>query len=178
MLWLKGGKRKAIREVHYVVSTKIGLQFNQRFWEKEGQVAGQSITDLPIHFSFYPNHHFGPDKGGVMIASYTWEDDTVPWESLLPEDRIQQALENLAQIYGPVVFDTFVTGTAYNWGLDPLSGGGFTMYKPEQENELSPYIATPEGRLHFAGGHTAYPHGWMQGAIESAIRVSLEVHQS
>ena len=171
------GKWKAIRELHYVVSTKIGLQFSQRFWEKEGLFGGQSITDLPIHFSYYPSHHFGPDKGGVIISSYTWEDDTVPWESQLPNERIQQSLENLAKIYGNVVYETFVAGTSYNWGLDPNSGGGFSMFKPNQELELFPYMATPEGRVHFAGEHTALPHGWIQGTIESGIRAASEINQ-
>ena len=171
------GKWKAIRELHYVVSTKIGLQFNQRFWEKEGLYGGQSITDLPIHFSFYPSRDFGSNSGGIVLASYTWEDDTVPWDSLYPNDRIQQALENLAQLFGKVVFDSFITGTSYAWGLDPYAGGAFSTFKPEQEVELSPYIATPEGRIHFAGEHTALPHCWIQGAIESGIRTAMEINQ-
>ena len=38
------------------------------------------------------------------------------------------------------------------------------------------YIAVPEGRVHFAGEHTTLSHGWMQGAIESGIRVAVEVN--
>ena len=50
------------------------------------------------------------------------------------------------------------------------------MYKPEQVKELSPYIATPEGRVHFAGEHASTNHGWIQGAIESGIHAAYEVN--
>ncbi|WP_395858149.1 FAD-dependent oxidoreductase [Cytobacillus firmus] len=40
-------KWKAIRELHYVSSTKMGLQFKQRFWEREGFQGGKLMTDLP-----------------------------------------------------------------------------------------------------------------------------------
>ncbi|MBV9706892.1 MAG: FAD-dependent oxidoreductase, partial [Chloroflexi bacterium] len=38
-------------------------------------------------------------------------------------------------------------------------------------------IPTPEGPIHFAGEHTSLKHAWIEGAIESAIRVALEIHQ-
>jgi len=50
------------------------------------------------------------------------------------------------------------------------------MFKPGQQMELHPYIAAPEGRVHFAGEHTTLSHGWMKGAIESGIRVAVEVN--
>jgi monoamine oxidase len=42
--------------------------------------------------------------------------------------------------------------------------------------ELSPYISTPEGRVHFAGEHASSTHAWIQGAIESGIHVAHEVN--
>ncbi|KQL36178.1 amine oxidase [Psychrobacillus sp. FJAT-21963] len=169
-------KWKAIRELHYVTSTKIGLQFKSRFWEDEGIKGGQTVSDLPIRFSYYPSHGIGKNESGVILASYTWEDDAIPWDSLSEENRIQQALKNLATIHGEQVYDEFITGASYSWAQNPYSGGAFTLFKPEQETELFPYLGTPEGRVHFAGEHTALPHGWIQGAIESGIRVGHEVN--
>lgn len=169
-------KWKAIRELHYVVSTKIGLQFKSRFWEEEGIQGGQTATDLPIRFSYYPSHGIGENGPGVIIASYTWEDDSIPWDSLSEECRIQQALKNLATIHGQQVYDQFITGASYSWALNPYSGGAFSLFKPEQETELFHALSSPEGRVHFAGEHTALPHGWIQGAIESGIRVAHEVN--
>ena len=169
-------KWKAIRELHFTASTKIGLQFKRRFWEDQGIHGGQTATDLPIRYSYYPSHGYGKEGTGIILASYTWEDDATPWDSLSEVDRIQQALENLATIHGQQVYDEFITGTSHSWARDPYAGGAFSLFKPEQEKELFPYLATPEGRVHFAGAHTSLPHGWIQGAIESGIRVAHEVN--
>ncbi len=39
-------KWKAIRELHYMPATKIGIQFKSRFWEEQGQLGGRIITDF------------------------------------------------------------------------------------------------------------------------------------
>ncbi len=169
-------KWKAIRELHYVTSIKIGLQFKSRFWEEQGIEGGQTTSDLPIRFSYYPSHDIEKTETGIIIASYTWEDDSIPWDSLSEENRIQQALKNLATIHGPQVYDEFISGISYSWAQNPYAGGAFSLFKPEQETELSPSLSSPEGRVHFAGEHTALPHGWIQSAIESGIRVAYEVN--
>lgn len=169
-------KWKAIRELHYVTSIKIGLQFKRRFWEEQGIQGGQTVSDLPIRFSYYPSHGIGKNESGVIVASYTWEDDAIPWDSLNEDNRIQQALKNLATIHGQEVYDEFVIGVSYSWAQNPYSGGAFALFKPEQETELSRSLSSPEGRVHFAGEHTSLPHGWIQAAIESGIRVAHEVN--
>lgn len=170
-------KWKAIRELHYVGSTKTGIQFKNRFWEKEGMYGGQTVTDLPIAYSQYPSTRLGASGPGTMLASYTWGDDALIWDSLNSQDRLEYTLRNLASIHGEQVYTEFVTGTSYSWIRNPYSGGAFTMYKPGQIQELSPYIATPEGRVHFAGEHASTYHGWIQGAIESGIRVANEINE-
>uniref|UniRef100_UPI00201BC60D FAD-dependent oxidoreductase n=1 Tax=Bacillus velezensis TaxID=492670 RepID=UPI00201BC60D len=50
-------------------------------------------------------------------------------------------------------------------------------FKPGQELELFPDITSPSGNVHFAGEYTTLTHGWLQGAIESGIRVAYEVNE-
>ncbi|MGC5328351.1 flavin monoamine oxidase family protein [Brevibacillus sp. SYSU BS000544] len=168
-------KWNAIHQLHYVSSTKIGIQFSRRFWEEQCLFGGQTLTDLPIRLAYYPSHDFC-QSSGVVLASYTWEDDALPWISMSNDEQVMEALKYLAQIHGNQVYSTFVTGIAQNWALNPFSAGAFSMFKPLQETELSPYLSTPEGRVHFAGEHTSNYHGWIQGAIQSAIRAAYEVN--
>lgn len=168
-------KLKAIRQLHYVASTKIGLQFKRRFWEKEGVSGGRMMTDLPIKYAYYPSHLIGSTGSGIILASYTWEDDTLPWANISEGDRIRNALDNLATVHGDQVYDNFITGAAHVWSQYPFSGGAFSMFKPGQETELFPFIPTPEGRVHFAGEHTSTTPAWIEGAIQSGIRVAHEV---
>ena len=169
-------KWKAIRELHYVIDTKIGIEFKSRFWERAGQSGGRTITDLPIRFTYYPSHGIGTPGPAVILASYTLGDDVMPWDGLPNEERIRFVLKNLAVIHGDQVYREFVRGTSFSWAQNPYSCGEWAMFKPGQQMELHPYIAVPEGRVHFAGEHTTLSHGWMQGAIESGIRVAAEVN--
>jgi monoamine oxidase len=166
-------KRKAIRELHYVPATKIGIEFETRFWENQGIRGGQMVTDLPSRFTYYPSDRIGEAGPGIVLASYTWEDDTLVWDSQPEGEKMNQK-----NIHGDVVYREFVSGVSKSWSQDPYIAGDFIIFKPGQESELGPYLSSPEGRVHFAGEHTSTTRAWIEGAIESGIRVASEVHQA
>jgi len=173
---LSHGKRKAIRELHYDAATKIMLQFKTRFWEtNDGIYGGQSITDLPSRFIYYPSHDFDGTNGGVVITSYTWGDEARGWDSQPPEDQIRCSLDDVAAVHGDYVRDEFVMGVVQSWATDRYSYGEAAMFYGGQLEELQQYIPTPEGAIHFAGEHTSLKHAWIEGSIESGIRTALEV---
>ncbi|WP_430509696.1 flavin monoamine oxidase family protein [Gottfriedia solisilvae] len=170
-------KRKVIRKIHYANSTKIGLQFKTRFWEKYGIFGGKLTTDLPIKFAYFPSHSAGgTNSTGIMLASYTWEDDSSIWDNMTQHERIKIALNDLSYIFGNQVFSEFLIGFSHNWSEFPYFGGAFVMFKPDQLKELGQYIGIPEGRIHFAGSHSSTTPGWIQGAIEAGIRTAYEVN--
>ena len=167
-------KQRAIRQLHYDASAKILLQCRRRFWEEDdGIVGGGTATDLPIRALYYPDH--GRETGrGVLLASYTWSEDAQRWGSLAASDRIVQALENVALIH-PQVTQEFEVGASYMWHHDEFAGGAFALFDPGQQTRLYDAIVTPEGRIHFAGEHASLAHAWIQGAIESGLRATLEI---
>lgn len=168
-------KQRAISELHYVDSMKIGLQFRSRFWEKQGLRGGKVTTDLPIRFAYYPSHGIGTQGSGVILASYTWGDDAFIWNSMSENDRIRMALNNLARIHGVIVYDEYMGGFTHSWSNYPFANGAFAMFKPEQLTDFGEAISTPEGRIHFAGAHTSDNPGWIEGAVESGVRVAYEI---
>jgi monoamine oxidase len=171
------GKQKAIRELHYDSSTKVLLQFRRRFWEQdEGIFGGGVVTDMPLRFAFYPSHGLGEAGPGVMLASYTWSDDSQRWDSLPEPDRIELALDQLERIHGSVVRREFLKGVSHSWMQDPYARGAFALFNPGQQTHFAADIASPEGEIHFAGEHTTLKHAWIEGAIESGIRAALEVN--
>jgi len=171
------GKQRAIRQLHYDASAKILFQCRRRFWEDdEGIFGGGTITDLPIRNLYYPDH--GGETGrGVILASYTWSEDAQRWGSLSPEDRIEQALEDVAKIH-PQVVKEFEVGASWMWHDDEFAGGAFALFDPGQQTLLHDHIIAPEGRIHFAGEHASLYHAWIQGAIESGLRAAIAVHQA
>lgn len=169
-------KQRAIRQLHYDPSSKIFLQCRRRFWEEDdGILGGRSMTDLAIRKMYYPP--FGHETGrGVLLASYAWGEDAERWASLDPEDRIEQAVENVARIH-PQAASEVEVGASYVWHEDEFAGGAFALFEPGQQTLLQTHITAPEGRIHFAGEHTSLAHAWIQGAIESGLRAAAEIHE-
>ena len=170
-------KQRAIRQLHYDASAKILFQCKRRFWEEEdGIFGGGTLTDLPIRNLYYPDH--GRETGrGVILASYTWSEDAQRWGSLKPDDRIVQALDDVAEIH-PQITKEFEVGASWMWHDDEFAGGAFALFDPGQQTLLHEEIVKPEGRIHFAGEHASLYHAWIQGALESGLRAAIAIHQS
>lgn len=167
-------KWQAIRELINVPAVKIGIEFRTRFWERDG--VGNALSDLPTRFTYIPSHNLGSAGSGVLLASYSWGLDAALWGSLSEAEQIQMVLKDLSKVYGDAVYTEYINSMTYNWSHNPFSAGCFTLFTPGQEENLGEIIRQPEGRLHFAGEHTSNFHGWMEGAIESGVRVAYEVN--
>jgi monoamine oxidase len=101
-------KRRAVTELHYDSATKVLLEFRTRFWEKGdgGFTGGGCVSDSPNRFTYFPSHVPGSD-GGVVLASYTWSDDAMRWDSLTPGERYAFALDNMARMFGDQVYEQY-----------------------------------------------------------------------
>ncbi|MFD5770704.1 flavin monoamine oxidase family protein [Streptomyces sp. NPDC127049] len=147
--------------------------------EAAGVIGGGSATDNPNRFAYQPSHPVEGSGGGVLLASYSWADDALKWDSFDDAERYPRALAGLAELYGQRV-EVFYTGVGrtQSWMRDPYAYGEASVLLPGQHTELFPHVRGPEGRLHFAGCHTSVKPAWIEGALESAVRVALEVHQA
>jgi monoamine oxidase len=65
---------------------------------------------------------------------------------------------------------------AHDWVADRWSRGTWSVLRPGQVHRAWSALRAPEGRVHFAGAHTAlrWP-SFMDGAVESGRRVAAEV---
>uniref|UniRef100_A0A3P9LJM5 Amine oxidase n=1 Tax=Oryzias latipes TaxID=8090 RepID=A0A3P9LJM5_ORYLA len=170
-------KMEVMRSVHYDSSTKILLTFRQKFWESDGIRGGKSITDRPSRFIYYPSHSFPQNQTiGVLLASYTWSDDSLLFLGASDEDLKELALRDLAQIHGERVRSLCTGVIVKRWSSDPYSMGAFALLTPYQHIEYSKELFRSEGRIHFAGEHTAFPHAWIETAMKSAIRAAVNIN--
>jgi monoamine oxidase len=179
-------KRRAIRQLHYANACKVLLEFKNAFWtektpDRSPIDGGKSITDLALRQIFYPspgqNDHLGR---GLLLASYTWGDDSLRWTSLKPDDRIRFALRDLERVYGArdTLKSLCIGGMSHSWAEDEFTSGAFAQFEPDQMTKLFPAVWQPEGRLHYAGEHTSIRYGWIEGAIESGVRAADEICRS
>jgi monoamine oxidase len=183
-------KRTAIRTLRYVEVTKVLVQFKTRWWERYlvdlrmGQDGGV-ITDLPIRYLMFPSagsaqFQHGQQRG-VVMASYAFGQDATELGSLTEADRLRIVARDLRTIFGKrVIDDCFEVGASQVWPATDTSGGSaFAYFGPGQRLDLFRGIVEPEwnGIAHFAGEHASYSHGWIEGAIESALRVADQIYQ-
>ena len=169
------GKQIALRQLRYIEVLKVLLQFKHRFWETEdGIYGGNTPTDLPNQQIYYPERQHTSNRG-VLIGTYTYGVEAKHWASLPEEERVKQTLKYVSKIH-PQATTEFEIGTSKVWGQDRYAAG-VSMYYADEHRTLFPHTHTPEGAIHFAGEHTSYKHGWIEGAVESGLRAAHEISE-
>jgi monoamine oxidase len=178
------GRRKlqAIRSLHYENATKIAIEFDKRFWDFDKIKGGRSITDLPIRWVHYPTpaQYIENDPRAVLLASYTWGEESLRWSALSEETRLQFAYQNIRELHVDAFENEYysdtkmIAGMSYSWAEDSYSLGAFAIFPPHQEEIFSDIWKEHLG-IHFAGEHTSLKHAWIEGAVESGLRAAQEV---
>ncbi|KAJ3580904.1 hypothetical protein NHX12_017343, partial [Muraenolepis orangiensis] len=144
---LTTGKRQALSSVHYDSSIKIIVTFSRRFWEDDNIKGGKSITDRPSRFIYYPSHSFpeNPDIG-MLLASYTWSDDSLLFLGLEDEELKEVALRDLVLIHWEQVWDLCTGVVVKKWSSDPYSLGAFALFTPYQHTDFATELFKTQGR--------------------------------
>ncbi len=170
-------KQRAIRQLNYSASTKVLFQVRERIWETEdGIYGGATVTDLPIRRMNYPT----PDpttSRGILLASYTWDQDAARWGAMDEETRLEEALDDVAKIH-PRIREVYEVGASHAWYDDRFANGAFALFEAGQQTQLQADIVKPEGRIHFAGEHCSLYHAWIQGALESGLLAARAIHEA
>ncbi|MGL4882463.1 MAG: flavin monoamine oxidase family protein, partial [Waterburya sp.] len=117
-----------------------------------------------------------PGKTGILHA-YLKGETALSMEALNPKPRLAKLLQQWSEIL-PHVRDYQVSAVSHSWTKDPLSMGGWAYPTESQEKNLFDELRRKEGRIYFAGEHTAEKRGWLQGALDSGLRAAKEIHTS
>uniref|UniRef100_A0A8D2CUD7 Amine oxidase n=1 Tax=Sciurus vulgaris TaxID=55149 RepID=A0A8D2CUD7_SCIVU len=176
---LSPDKTNALRSVHYTSATKVVLACDERFWERDGIRGGVSITDRPSRYIHYPSHTL-PSGKGVLLASYTVDDDSIFFTAMKHEQVVDIVLDDLAAVHRipkEELCRMCPSSVVKHWSLDPLAIGAFAEFTPYQFVDYSHQLFQPEGRVHFAGEHTCLPHGWIDTAIKSGLRAARNIQK-
>jgi monoamine oxidase len=167
-----------IRNVYYGRAHKIFMQFSRRWWADDYAIThGVTVTDLAIRNVVYTPAGQDPSlEKGVIIASYAWEQDSMAYSMLDEQQRVAQALEDLAKIH-PEARETFEFGVSHDWALDRHGGGIGPLFRPfEMTGRFFDDIRRPVGRVWFAGDACSrLERRWIEGAIASAIEVAYAI---
>jgi len=155
----------------YAPSTRIYIQFQNRFWENEG-LNGWGNTDLPEEI-WQPTWDLNGPRG--IIMSYLRYSRAEEMDVLTEQERINSVLNRWENIF-PGATNNLESGTSQSWALEEWSKGAWASPTSSQDASLAAHIGAAEGRVHFAGEHASDYHGWMQGALFSGLRAAVEIH--
>ena len=167
-------KTRAVKELPYTSIARIYLQFRRKAWRAENLYV-TAATDLPIKWVF--EHTVNqPGPRGILEAQAVGAESR-RLSRMTESDRVRFALSQLERVF-PGIGEGFERGASKAWDEDPWARGAFAYFRPGQMLSLLPHIASPEGRVYFAGDHTSPWSGWMQGALESGLRAAREINEA
>lgn len=164
------GKARAVRDLYLGAVARVFVQTRTRFWERQ-KLNGFATVDQPMEL-WSPTFN-QPGTRGILM-SYIYERLAREYSAQTPQAQIDRTLELFEQVH-PGVRENFETATTWSWLNEPYSRGAYLVTKAGQFEQLK-YVATPEGRVHFAGEHTSPWPGWIQGALHSGLRTANEIN--
>lgn len=159
---------------NYRPATRMFVEFPERFWSKEN-LNGWGIFRDRSEELWQPTWD-RPGKTGIL-HSYLKGELALSMDALNPKPRLAKLLQQWSEIL-PHVRDYQVNAVSHSWTKDPWSMGGWAYPTKSQEKDLFDELRRKEGRIYFAGEHTAEKRGWMQGALDSGLRAAKEIHQT
>lgn len=163
------GKTDAIRRLYLGPVARVLAQTRTRFWERQ-QLNGFATVDQSMEV-WSPTFN-QPGRRGIVM-SYIYEDLAREYSTLAEQAQIDRTLALYEQIH-PGLREECETVTTWSWLNEKYSRGAFLVTKAGQFDLLK-HVATPEGRIHFAGEHTSPWPGWIQGALHSGLRTAGEI---
>jgi monoamine oxidase len=170
---LSSSKRAAIDRTPYHSATRIYLQCRARYWMKEG-LSGFADTDHPMEVW---DTTYGQQGDRGILMAFLQGPRAHELGRFSRDRQLQFGLNAVEKVY-PGLRKNYERGFVKVWDRDPWARGAVAYLRPGEVASLEPHIASPEGRIHFAGEHASSLRGWMQGAFESGRRAASEVDQA
>ena len=169
---------RAFRQLHYDCATKIAHSFRRAFWHDDGIRGGYSITDLPIRFIYYNNFNTtanATNDGAFILTSYVWATDALLWSALDKEHTCEKSLQDLIQLHNRSDIRSLVVSCEVkNWCTDEYTHGAYALFTANQESNLHEELGKSiKNTVHFSGEHISYVHRWIEGAIQSSMRLLM-----
>ena len=169
------GASRAIDNIAYIATGKIGLQFKRRFWEEDENIyGGITHTNNELTQIFYPSYDYQSAKG-ILVGYYNFNDKARRMGELSVKEREQLALQKGSLVH-PQYSGAFENSFSVSWHKTQYSLGGWALYSEEERQTYYKALLQPDKQVYFAGEHMTYLNAWMAGAFESARNVVTQVH--
>jgi len=164
-------QRRGIDELTYSLTTQILFRIDDAYWEQDG-LPPTLWTDTGIgQLLAYP---YGPGGATQSAALWMMGADAIAADKLAPEALLERSMAVLRRIR-PAAARALTPIKVFSWQKERYTGGTWASWAPGQVGAFANQIGQRHGRIHFCGEHTARLDRGMEGAMESADRVILEI---
>jgi monoamine oxidase len=167
----------AICHLKYGRATRLLVQFERRFWSKRGQPNAFG-SDQPFGALWDGNEQ---QKGNAGILSFlAGGGASAELQALLGDrggegrvDHLDPLIARLSWLGQPA---RPLASRTITWEDDRWARGGYAFFDPGFDPTWRDLLASPHGRIVFAGEHTSLRwQGYMNGAVESGQRAAAEI---
>ena len=178
---LPQAKITASHTQHNISSCKLFFPLKEQYWQRaENRIPQVIVTDTFVQDTYAFSWQDGGADPGVILASYTWEDDSL---KLLPYDQhtlVDKVLNKLRQITLETVqqdITEYIVRDApvmIQWIMQPGYNGCAKLYRQRDESANSIDLSYnqnygADSHLYFIGENYGVEGGWTEPALRSAI---------
>ncbi len=185
----------ALNTVHMTSSSKVFVMTRTKFWLMQPGIPANIQTDTLVRgvycLDYTPN---SPNDPGVVLLSYTWEDDSVKQLALNDKEaRVKRLVADVAQTNPTFAnyvvpidgdYDTYVQ--MMDWDLEAHYYGAFKLNYPGDDalsNALFFQYMSCKSRdtdkfVYLAGDSLSYTGGWIEGAVQTGVNAACAVIRS
>ena len=152
---------------------KVMVTFDKPFWRDEELSGLASSTALPLSLTY---DNSPQDASCGILVGFIEADEGRYWGMKTEAEREKKVLECLRDYFGSQV-DSYTEYKEQDWTQEEYSRGAYGGYLPPGAWTIfGEAVSQPINSIHFAGTETASQWaGYMEGALQSAERVSEEI---
>ena len=163
---------KAIHTLGTIPITQFHIVAKKPFWTNDGLSPSMWTDGL---LGIVLANKFGTTDDEVTSLTAWSRGANASFIDRFPTDVSKKMIVAEFERLRPAAKGLLDVAAVHSWGLDPFAAGDWAIFQPGQVTAFANTLAKPHGRLFFCGEHTAHGSRGMEGALESAERVSLEV---
>ena len=162
----------AIESVGFNAVNKFLFVFDETFWDDSGYLV-YTPTRRDV-FNWFANVN-ALQPGANALMTFAYADEARASESRTDDEIIGLVMQHLRDMYGAGIPDPIEMRRSA-WVNDPFTGGAYSFTSVTTRMEHFDVLATPAGRVHFAGEHTNRDfYSTAHGAYLSGLRAAEEI---
>ncbi|MBL8474386.1 MAG: FAD-dependent oxidoreductase [Rhodocyclaceae bacterium] len=165
---------------HNIASCKVFYPLKTQYWKHpDNKIPQMIVTDTDIQDCYSLAWDDG-EQNGVILASYTWEDDSLKLLASDPEELAGTVLKQLRKITTDTVGQDITQhidknkAVTWQWSLQKSYRGCALLYRERNKGLNNANLHYNQNRalhsnLYFVGENYSVEGGWTEPALRSAL---------